>query len=189
MATERGKIGRLSFDVREQINRMIRDNKTHDDILGYLAGKGITEVTPQNISAWKEFGYQKWLRQQERIDEMGNRVDFARSIVAKARESGEDPSAMVSDTASQLAVDTMLAVLEDFDPATLRGALAEKPEKFLDMVWALSAIRKGDQAGILLRQKVDEYQRKIKQLEAIVDEHGVATKDDLKSVFAESYGA
>lgn len=188
MATERGKIGRLKAELRDRINFMIRDNATAEEIIHFLEQQGVTGITPQNISAWKNFGFQKWLARTERIQEYEQRVEFAQALSERAKASGDGTGAMMSDTASQLAVDAMLAVLSDFNPDALRGLLAEKPEKFIELAYALSAIRKGDQAAILLRQKVEIYERGLKQLQEIADENGVATKDDIAAVMKEAYG-
>lgn len=189
MATETGKIGRLSHELRNEINRMIRDNRTAEQILKFLRLKGVKGISPQNISTWKTHGHQKWLRGQDRIEEMQTRLEFARNLVERAKADGGDAMTVASDTAAQLVTDNILAMLEEFKPETMQGLLAEKPEKFIDVIFALAAMRKGDQAAVILRQKVEEYRRRLKQLETLVDEKGVATKDDLKSIFQESYGA
>ena len=65
--TPRGNVGRLPHEVREVVNKMIRDNATAEQIRAFLATRDITNVSPQNISSWKANGYEKWLRQQDRI--------------------------------------------------------------------------------------------------------------------------
>ena len=148
MATPRGKIGRLPAALRDQVNGMIRDNAEAADIIAFLDSKGVSGVEPTNVSAWKRWGYERWEKRMEKIDAMRNRVEFAQAL---ATENGQ----AASDGASALAVDAISQALEDFDPDNLRILLAERPEKFADLVYALTAIRKGDQAAVLLRQKVD----------------------------------
>ena len=166
---------------------MIRDNREADDIIKRLDDLGVVGVTPQNVSAWKKYGYQKWLRRQERIEGMRARMEFARKL---AGESGGENGGMAlqSDAASRIAVDGIMAVLEEFDPALLSALLREKPEKFMDLLHSLSDIRKRDQDAVILRQKVAEYQRRVRQLTDVASENGVATQADISKIFAEGYG-
>jgi len=182
VATPRGKIGRLATTLRDAVNAMIRDNREAEDIIGFLVSKGVEGVTPQNVSAWKANGYQEWLRRQERIEEIRQRVEFARDLT---REGGAD---VQSDAASRLAVDAITAALEDFDPSSLRTMLSEKPAEFANLVKSLSSIRARDQAAVLLRQKVEDYERRVANLRALVDGKGSASKADVDGIFAEAYG-
>ena len=90
MATPRGKIGRLPEALRAQVNGLLRDNKTAEEIIALLDAQGVAGVTPQNVSAWKKFGYQKWERLQDRVDLMRARRDMAKQMVEEAREDGDD---------------------------------------------------------------------------------------------------
>ena len=77
MNNYRGKIGRLSADLREQLNQRLADGETGDPLLEWLnalpavrdmlcrefAGHPITQ---QNLSNWRVGGYQHWLQRQER---------------------------------------------------------------------------------------------------------------------------
>ncbi len=188
MATPRGKIGRLPEALRAQINGMIRDHKTADEIIALLEAQGVSGVTPQNVSAWKKWGFERWNRRMERLDEMASRREFARQLVSEAKDEGGDGLTVASDAASAIVVEQIAEALEAFDPLQLNAMLAEKPEKFMDLAHALAATRKGDQASVLLRQKVEEYERQKKQLCAVIEEKGVATKEDFDAIYREAYG-
>lgn len=187
MATSTGKIGRLPDALREEINGMIRDNCSAEQIITRLEVAGVKGVTAANVSAWKKYGYSKWEARQERLRDMEARRDFAMDLVREAKASGDEGMTLASDAASAMAIDHIMGVLEQFDASQFSAMLAEKPERFVDLVMALTALRKRDQDGVLLQQKVDEYRRKIKQLADVVDERGVATKDDVQQIFAEAY--
>lgn len=184
MATPRGKIGRLSVELREQINGMLRDNRTAEEIIAFLKSRDVDGVTPQNVSNWKEFGYQEWLRRQDRIEEMRSRLEFSKQLV---KEAGADGLTLASDTASRLAVDAITEALEKFDPTDLSNMLRLKPEQFSGLLFALSSIRQRDQAGVILRQKVEAYERQIRQLIDTADKTGTATVADIKDIFREVY--
>ncbi|MCX7010322.1 MAG: DUF3486 family protein [Kiritimatiellaeota bacterium] len=188
MATPRGKIGRLPEALRAQLNGKLRDNNTAEDIIAWLESNGITGITPQNISTWKKWGYEKWLKRMDRLEDMASRREFARQLVREANDEGRDALTVAGDAASAMAVETITDVLEDFDVAALRTMLAEKPEKFMDLIHALAAARKGDQSAVLLRQKVEEYERQRKQLSEVIEKNGVATKEDFDAIYRDAYG-
>lgn len=183
--TPRGKIGRLTHDLRNAVNRMIRDNSTAESIQGFLESKGVQDVSSQNISAWKSNGYQKWLREQDRIERMQATVEYAQRLVS---ETGAKGMTMASDAAARIAVDKLITVMDDFDPDALSQMLALKPERFPEVIQALAVLRKGDQAAVILQQKVDAYQRGLSDLIALAEEKGAATPDDVKDMFKEAYG-
>ena len=188
MATPRGKIGRLPEALRAQINGMLRDNKPADEIIALLEAQGVVGVTPQNVSAWKKWGFEKWNRRMERLDEMAARREFSRHLVTEARDEGGDGLTVASDAASAIVVEQIAEALEEFDPLLLKGMLAEKPEKFMDLAHALAATRKGDQSAVLLRQKCEDYERQRQQLAEVIEEKGVATKEDFDAIYREAYG-
>jgi hypothetical protein len=157
--TPRGKIGRMSEALREQINRMLRDNRPADEIMAFCDANGFPGISPQNVSNWKANGFAKWLRRQERLDAMNDRREFALELARQAREGGIDGVSLASDAASALAIDQITEALEGFDGAELQGLMAEKPQHFFDLVGALSKIRLRDQAGQLVSAKLADMRR------------------------------
>ena len=191
MSTGRGKIGRLTAEARAQVNRLIRDNRPAEDVIALCGKLGVKGVTPQNVSAWKAYGYQEWERRQHRLEEMASRREFAVDLAEKAgaMEGGID---LASNAAAALAVDAIQAALEDFDVENLKGLLAEKPDKFVGLVESLSALRKGDQEFVKLKMAFETYRARVRaqaeQLEALADGKGAASKEDLKAIAKELYG-
>jgi hypothetical protein len=159
MATDRGKIGRLPANLRNAVNGMIRDNKPAEDIIAWLDARGVAGITPQNVSAWKAWGYQKWEARMQQLDEQSARREWARAMLQEARADGDDSASLTSDAASMQAADIIQTALDDFDPQLLRGLLAEKPDKFVEVVKALSSIRTRDQASVALQIKVRDARR------------------------------
>jgi hypothetical protein len=188
MATSRGKIGRLPENARDELNRMIRDNREAEDIIVFCAEHGAVGVTPQNVSAWKKYGYARWLKTQERIDHMAARRAMAREMIDAAKDDGDGAMTAASDAASAMAVELLTDVLEDFEPDVLRGAIAEKPQRMLQLIETLTSIRKRDQDAVVLRQKVADYERKQKQLADVIGQNGMATKEDFDAIYRDAYG-
>src|SRR5579871_2025008 len=74
--TRKGKIARLPYEVREELNRRLRDGKSGPGLLDWLnehreCKKVLAEefesrpITKQNLSEWKKGGYEDWLRKEE----------------------------------------------------------------------------------------------------------------------------
>src|SRR5437764_9385031 len=64
--TRNGKIARLPYAVRDMINRMLRNNIPHSQIVAALDEHQI-KVTERNLSNWKtRGGYRDWCIEQDR---------------------------------------------------------------------------------------------------------------------------
>ena len=80
-----GKIAQLPMSVRGQLNRRLQQEQSGKALVAWLNGLaevkevlaaefGGRAITEQNLSDWKQGGYQDWLRQKEsrqRIDQDG----------------------------------------------------------------------------------------------------------------------
>jgi hypothetical protein len=62
----RGKIANLPNDVREQLNRMLRDGLPYATIIARLGQDG-NGLIPQNLSRWRKGDHQDWLAGQRWI--------------------------------------------------------------------------------------------------------------------------
>src|SRR4051812_24841372 len=111
-----GKIARLPKAVRDTINQMICDGFTYLEIIHALGdvGKGMLE---NNLATWKAGGYQDWLKEQQRLDEMRVQQEFAIDLV-RANDGTETHQA-----ALQVAALRVLDVLSQFDSKNLKAAL------------------------------------------------------------------
>ena len=77
--TRNGKIARLPKAVREELNRRLSDGEPGKELVAWLNGLpevqsmvaaefGGRAVREQNLSEWKQGGYEEWLRQQEALE-------------------------------------------------------------------------------------------------------------------------
>lgn len=75
LPTRRGKIARLPYSIREEINRRLRNGHLASEIATWLnslnavrtimaAQFGGTTISENNLSVWRLGGYQDWLRQR-----------------------------------------------------------------------------------------------------------------------------
>jgi hypothetical protein len=74
-----GKIARLPYVIREEVNCRLRDGQTAPVILTWLNALPTVQkiladqfagtlITSQNLSNWRAIGFQRWLKEQEPTD-------------------------------------------------------------------------------------------------------------------------
>lgn len=97
--TRNGKIARLPKAIRERLNQQILDGVPGKDLVRWLNGMNevvdilvqqfnTDRITEQNLSEWKQGGYQDWLKHQERRDWVRRLSDEAEDV---AEDSGLMP--------------------------------------------------------------------------------------------------
>src|SRR5437867_5799549 len=74
--TRNGKVARLPKHVRDTINGALRDGIPYRTIIGVLGHHG-HHLNEDNITSWKRGGYQDWLKQQDFLDQLRAKQDFA----------------------------------------------------------------------------------------------------------------
>ena len=93
--TRNGKIARLPRAIRDRLNQQIQDGVPSKDLVRWLNGMNevvdilaqqfnTDRITEQNLSEWKQGGYQDWLKHQERRDWVRRISDEAEDITADA---------------------------------------------------------------------------------------------------------
>jgi hypothetical protein len=93
--TSNGKIARLPARLRERVNRRLHDGETAPQILSWL--NALPEVlkvcethfagelvSPQNLSAWRNGGFQLWLRQRDEIESTKALAKYAAELADAA---------------------------------------------------------------------------------------------------------
>ncbi len=130
-----GKIARLPKATRDVVNAMIRDGRTYAAIIAEIPDAGLNE---QNLTNWKEGGYQDWLKEQERLDDMRAKREFAVDIVRQG------DGAMMAKAAQELAASQVYEALSEFNAESLKTLLREKPENFAQLFQAVVKANKGN---------------------------------------------
>ncbi len=93
--TRNGKIARLPKAIRDRLNQQIHDGVPGKDLVRWLNGMNevvdilvqhfnATRVTEQNLSEWKQGGYQDWLKHQERREWVRRLSDEAEDVTEDA---------------------------------------------------------------------------------------------------------
>lgn len=124
----RGKIGRMPHTLRREICERMRDGATAAAIIDWLGARadaqavlkehGFGPVIAQNITEWRQGGYQDWLKGEERTEHMRKLTDLSESILG---QTGGDPSAV----GSRLLAGRLLDVLAAADGADDGAGVAE----------------------------------------------------------------
>lgn len=170
-----GKIARAPFEVRTKVNEMLRDGATAKKIIEFLESKDVFGVSEQNVSNWRDGGYQDWLAQQSRLDEMQAKREFAFEIV-KANQGSQLHEATLHLAASQL-----YEAITDFDVSRLKELLDESPENYAAIVNSLAKLSKG---ALDLRKYQDAVSAAQKEIQKLRDPKADLSDDDRKAIVA-----
>jgi len=102
----KGKIANFPLAIREEVNRRLLDGQPGSKILPWLNGLadvlqvlderfGEEPVTAQNLSEWRQGGYEDWLGRRERVQQLGELAKFAAQLGQAAGGSVTDGSAAI----------------------------------------------------------------------------------------------
>jgi hypothetical protein len=164
----KGKIARLPHVIRHELNARLRDGVPGTEILAWLNDLpesqsilaeqfGGEPVKPQNLTDWRQGGYQDWLSQQDKYEEARKTTDHAQYICSSL---GLDPSDALSviitgHLVNLLSGDASLDDLSKLGP--LFNAVTNVKKVGLDQ-------RKVDQAAADLDLRQKKFQRDTAQL-------------------------
>jgi hypothetical protein len=132
-----GKIARLPKESRDRVNVMILDGVSYREIIERLGPEGVG-LNEQNLTNWKQGGYQDWLADQERNQALVLRRDSALALLDK------NAGGTVQDAGRTVAAAHLYELLLCFDPAELARALVRKPELYFRLVAALARLSEGE---------------------------------------------
>lgn len=132
-----GKIARLPKELRDEVNRMLRDGVTYATISGFLKDKGYPDINAQNFTNWFEGGHQDWLKEESRLEDMRIRREFAMKIVE------ENEGSKIHEASLQIAASQIYEVLNDLDPKTIIEKLKGNPEQYSRLINALAKLSDG----------------------------------------------
>ena len=130
----RGNFARLPVNIRDQVNRMLRDGFSYKKILETLRSNPETAtlaLSRQNLSNWKKGGHQEWLARQEWRDDLRERQ----------AELLQDPqSSGFQDVSLQVASMRIFELLQRLDASTLSPNLQDLPPALLRLLGVLPRI-------------------------------------------------
>lgn len=164
MAALRSKIARLPFALRERINQRLHDGDEGQPILDWLNAQPEVEtpVSHQNLSVWRNTGYQEWLKGKQAVETTKARAELCLRI---AEAGGAD----IATGAAAVMGGRLLEVLED------SKAFDIYDEESLDRIKVVTdAVTKIQRNSIQLkRAKVAEDQTELRRQKAEIEERAM----------------
>ena len=159
--TRNGKIARLPLSVRSELNQRLSDGESGKDLVVWLNGLpavrqvmetqfGGRPVTEQNLSEWKQGGYEDWLRHQEAME-------FARTTREQAQELTEESGSTPLTDVCSASVSVLLVKLirqSEQSPETTPATTQE----LLGLIREWSAVRKGDHQAARLKMRQADWE-------------------------------
>ena len=183
MSRRTGKIASLPKVLRDQVNTKLRDGVTYAGIIDFLR-EDCPDLNAENVSHWFKgsgdpengSGYQDWLKDQERLDDMKRKREFAMQIVQ------ENEGSKIHEAAVQIAASQIYEVLTDLDPKTIQDKLRDNPEQYSRLINALAKL--SDQ-GIKHQRYKDEVAARKERIQKELDQakgKGGITKETLRRI-------
>ena len=172
--TRTGKIARLPREIRDALNRRLQDGECGKALVAWLNSLPEVQARPateldgrpineQNLSAWKQGGYQEWLTQQEALAQV-------RELAADARE--------VAHATDGLLTDHLATVVAARYAGALAGWNGEPTDAFRRSVRALRGLsqdivelRRGDHSAARLKIEQERLDRERQKTEEEAVEH------------------
>lgn len=201
--TPTGKIARLPARLREEVCRRLHDGETGPVILAWLNGTPEAQdichrlfdgepISPQNLSAWRAGGFEKWKAEQQAIRRTQERAAHSLAL-AKASGGNLAEGAIAQLTGEVMEMVEEFALLREaggeIDPKLLtsinNSLIAARARELETQTLALKE-RQAAQKDIELGLKQDEFELKYvaKFIEHAADKraHDIATGTGSKEV-------
>jgi len=142
-----GKIARLPKATRDIINRMLDDGLPYHVIIDELgeAGEGLNT---QNLTNWKQGGYQDYLKNQEIIARAKAQMESALDFL---RETGDVDAAQVREACLKVATVQLFDVIWRHGDKFLKKSLASDPSKYFTLLNTLCNLSRAE-------MKLDQFQ-------------------------------
>ena len=178
MTKRRSRIAKLPREVRNQVNVMLDEGATYQQVVDWLHGKGHSECTVDMVFQWKEGGFQDWLKDERRADSERSLREWATSVAADSGQTNL-PTAYVMFASAQLR-----RLVDDIDEIRAKAALSEHPEVYARLFNSLARFAK----LAVEMEKLEKVIRLRRELEAKAAKRGKGKRAPRKDELAELTG-
>jgi len=123
-----GKVARLPKETRDMLNRMLDDGIPYHVIIDELgeAGEGLNT---QNLTNWKQGGYQEWVKNQELIERTRAQTEHAIDLLRET--DGTANAAKVVEACHMVGATQLMEALLDHGDDAVKKLLVDKPETYI----------------------------------------------------------
>jgi hypothetical protein len=151
-----GKIARLPKETRDMLNRMLDDGIPYHVIIDELgeAGDGLNT---QNLTNWKQGGYQEWVKNQELIEQ--TRVQTETAIDLLRATDGAANAAKVVEACHMVGATQLLHALLDHGDEAVKKLLVNNPDTYIRI---LNIVCRLSDSGL----RYEDYDRLLKESKA-----------------------
>lgn len=166
--TRNGKIARLPRKLREELNLRLRDGEMGTHLIAWLNElaevKAVLKkefcgrlINAQNLSDWKQGGFEDWLRHQEALSFTQHRTEEAEELMAASGESsGANHVSELTALALGIAVRQILS-----------GSLATPKERreLQELAREVTMLRRCDQSALHLQMEREKWDQQLEEAE------------------------
>lgn len=113
MSVGKGKISRLPFEIRQELNHRMRNGERDLSLVAWLNGlpevkaaladaefgggkKARPKITPQNLSEYRAGMYQHWVKDQEKVERVQTLAEFSTRLAAAAGGTVAGPAVSIA---------------------------------------------------------------------------------------------
>lgn len=172
--TRTGKIARCPPAIREEVCRRLHDGESGPRILAWLNTQEVVlrvldeyfheePVSPQNLSEWRQGGYQDWLKRREQLERTKSLANYAGELAERGQGTGAGNVAIVGGQ--------LLEIFESLDVEEQKTLLKTKPATYIALVDVLARLEKSQADRIkaeagrdmveIQRQRADQAEAKL----------------------------
>ena len=160
-----GKVARLPFALRDQINRMIDDGVPYQTIIKNLgdAGKHLSE---QNLSMWRKGGFQDYYKSQLLKDRARAQTEAAADVL---KEQGLPSPMAIQQTCTQIAMLQSFEVVMRTGGEALAEALKRNPAKMITLANSCCGISAAARQATKQKWQLEDRKRSVAELSKSID--------------------
>ena len=166
--TRTRRIARLPRHIRGQLTARMDGGEEDQPLLGWLNHQpevqalangqpGGSPVTEQDLSEWKQAGYQQWLRHQEACDVVRDLAEQADDLESSA-EDVPISDCLSAFLGTELARSAKSLLAESTAPG-------ERWQRLREVLQELARLRKGDQQALRLQLERERWDRERNRLD------------------------